>query len=128
MRLVGCIGGKLLISLKSKLIAYFLITSFIIGCFIAFISSINKIAQLRAEIKQLQTQLQNCKDTNQQLINQLQIQQENYIKAQKQLQEAYNKPAKRVYIKQTIKEPIYIANEDCQKMVDLIKQAEEQLK
>jgi cell division protein FtsB len=117
-----------LISLKFKLIALFLITSFFIGAIIVFISSINKIAQLRAEIKQLQTQLQTCKDTNQQLINQIQIQQENYIKAQKQLQEAYNKPAKRVYIKQTIKEPVYITNEDCQKMVDLINQAQEQLK
>ena len=115
-------------SLTSKLIIYFLITSFIIGSIIVFISSINKISQLRAEIKQLQTQLQNCKDTNQQLINQLQIQQENYLKAQKQLQEAYNKPVKRVYIKKTIKEPIYITNEDCQKMVDLINQVQEQLK
>jgi len=113
-----------LINLKSKLIAYFLITSFIIG----FILSINKISQLKAEIKQLQTQLQYCKDTNQQLINQIQVQQENYIKAQKELEKAYNKPAKRVYIKQTIKEPIYITNEDCQQMVDLIKQAQEQLK
>jgi predicted PurR-regulated permease PerM len=117
-----------LISLRYRFIAYFLIVGFIIGCVIVFISSINKITQLRAEINQLQTQLQNCKTTNQQLINQLQVQQENYIKAQKQLQEAYNKPAKRVYIKQTIKEPVYITNEDCQKMVDLIKQAEEQLK
>jgi cell division protein FtsB len=105
-----------------------LIASFILGCFIVFIGAINKISQLRAEIKQLQTQLQTCKDTNQQLINQIQIQQENYIKAQKQLQEAYKKPAKRVYVKQVIKEPVYITNEDCQKMVDLINQAEEQLK
>jgi cell division protein FtsB len=110
------------------LIFKYLITSFIIGSIIVFIPSINKISQLRAEIKQLQTQLQTCKDTNQQLINQIQVQQENYIKAQKQLQEAYNKPAKRVYVKQVIKEPIYITNEDCQKMVDLINQAQEQLK
>jgi hypothetical protein len=114
----------LFITMFKKLYIYFLITSFIIG----FILSINKIAELRAEIKQLQTQLQNCKTTNQQLINQIQVQQENYIKAQKELQKAYNKPAKRVYIKKTIKEPIYITNEDCQQMVDLIKQAQEQLK
>jgi gas vesicle protein len=117
-----------LISLRYRFVAYFLIGGFIIGSIIVFISSINKIAQLRAEIKQLQTQLQTCKDTNQQLINQIQIQQENYLKAQKQLQEDYKKPAKRVYIKETIKEPVYITNEDCQKMVDLINQAQEQLK
>jgi gas vesicle protein len=117
-----------LISLKSKLIAYFLIGGFLLGCIFSFINASNKIAELRAEIKQLQTQLQSCKNTNQELINQIQIQQSEYIKAQKRLQEAYNKPAKRVYIKQVIKEPVYITNEDCQKMVDLIKQAEEQLK
>ncbi len=107
---------------------YFLIFGFVIGCFIVFIGAINKITELRAEIKQLQTQLKQCQDTNQQLVNQIQIQQTEYIKAQKQLQEAYNKPAKRVYIKQTIKEPVYITNDDCQKMVDLINQAQEQLK
>jgi len=117
-----------LINLKSKLIAIYLIGGFFLGCIIIFISSINKITELRAEVKQLQTQLQQCKDTNQQLINQIQVQQENYIKAQKKLIEAYKKPAKRVYIKQTIKEPVYITNEDCQQMVDLIKQAQEQLK
>jgi predicted PurR-regulated permease PerM len=114
--------------LTSKLIAFFLIGGFIVGCVIVFISSINKISELRAEINQLQTQLQNCKDTNQQLVNQIQVQQENYIKAQKKLSEAYKKPAKRVYIKQTIKDPVYITNEECQQMADLINQAEEQLK
>jgi len=114
-------------SFQSKFIAFFLIGGFIISCVIVFIGAINKIAELREENKQLQTQLQNCSNTNQQLFNQIQIQQEQYEKAQKQLQEAYNKPAKRVYIKQTIKEPIYITNEDCQKMADLIQQAEEQL-
>ena len=117
-----------MISLKSKLIAFILIGGFLLGCIFSLISASNKIAELRAEIKQLQTQLQSCKNTNQELINQIQIQQENYIKAQKELEKAYKKPAKRVYIKQTIKEPIYITNEDCQKMADLIKQAEEQLK
>jgi len=113
---------------KSKLITLFLIGGFNVGCVIVLIGAINKITELRAENKQLQTRLKQCQDTNQQLINQIQIQQEQYKKAQKQLQEAYNKPAKRVYIKQTIKEPVYITNEDCQKMVDLIQQAEEQLK
>jgi gas vesicle protein len=117
-----------LISLRYKLIAFFLIGGFLLGSIFAIIKATNKILELRSEIKQLQTQLQNCKDTNQQLVSQIQVQQENYIKAQKQLQKAYNKPAKRVYIKQTIKEPVYITNEECQQMVDLIKQAEEQLK
>jgi gas vesicle protein len=115
-------------NLTSKIAAFFLIASFTIGVIIVFISTLNKIPQLKAEIKQLQTQLKQCQETNQQLVNQIQIQQENYIKAQKQLEEASKKPAKRVYIKQTIKEPVYITNEDCQQMVDLIKQAEEQLK
>jgi gas vesicle protein len=115
-------------TIQSKLITYFLIGGFILGSIFSLIKATNKIAELRHEIKQLQTQLQNCKQTNQELVNQIQIQQENYIKAQKQLQEAYSKPAKRVYIKQVIKEPIYITNEDCQKMADLINQAQEQLK
>jgi predicted PurR-regulated permease PerM len=117
-----------LINLKSKLIALFLIGGFFLGCIIIFISSINKIAELRAEIKQLQTQLQQCKNTNQQLVNQIQVQQEQYMKAQKILQEAYNKPAKRVYIKKVVKEPVYITDQDCQQMADLIRQAQEQLK
>jgi gas vesicle protein len=117
-----------LINLKSKLIAFFLIGGFLLGCIFSLIKATNKISELRAENKQLQTQLKQCQETNQQLINQIQIQQEQYIKAQKQLEEAYSKPAKRVYVKQTIKEPVYITNEECQQMVDLIKQAEEQLK
>lgn len=112
----------------NKIIAYFLIGSFILGCILSLVKASNKISELRAEINQLQTQLQQCKNTNQQLLNQLQIQQEEYNKAQKVLQEAYNKPAKRVYVKQVVKEPVYITNEDCQKMGDLIEQAQEQLK
>jgi gas vesicle protein len=117
-----------LISLKSKLIAFILTGGFLLGCIFSLINASNKIAELRYEIKQLQTQLQNCKNLNQDLVNQIRIQQSEYMKAQKQLQEAYKKPAKRVYIKQTIKEPVYITNEDCQKMADLINQAQEQLK
>jgi hypothetical protein len=117
-----------LIRLNSKLIAFFLIGGFLVGSMLILIKASNKISELRAEIKQLQTQLQNCKDTNQQLINQIQIQQAEYHKAQQKLKEAYSKPAKRVYIKQVVKEPVYITNEDCQKMADLIRQAEEQLK
>jgi predicted PurR-regulated permease PerM len=113
--------------MADKLTAYFLISGFILGCIISVIKASNKISELRADINQLQTQLQNCKDINQQLTNQIQLQQEQYIKAQQILKEDYNKPAKRVYIKQTIKEPVYITNEECQKMADLIKQAEEQL-
>jgi uncharacterized membrane protein (DUF106 family) len=100
----------------------------ILGYLYLLIKATDRISELRTENKQLQTQLQNCKDTNQQLINQIQIQQENYVKAQKELQEASIKPVKRVYIKQTIKEPVYITNTECQQMADLIKQAEEQLK
>ena len=117
-----------MIDLKSKLIAIFLIGGFLLGSIFSLIYASNKITELRAEVKQLQIQLQQCKNTNQQLIDQIQVQQENYIKAQKQLEEASKKPAKRVYIKQTIKEPVYITNEDCQQMADLIKQAQEQLK
>jgi outer membrane murein-binding lipoprotein Lpp len=117
-----------LISLKYKLIAIFIIGGFILGCIFSVIKATNKIAELRHEINQLQTQLQQCKNTNQQLLNQIQIQQEEYNKAQQILQEAYNKPPKRVYIKQVVKEPVYITNQECQQMADLIKQAQEQLK
>jgi len=116
-----------LISLNSKT-AIFLLSSFLLGSILILIKASNKITELRQEIKQLQTQLQNCKDTNHQLINQIQIQQAEYNKVQQKLKEAYSKPAKRVYIKQVVKEPVYITNEDCQKMADLIRQAEEQLK
>ena len=116
-----------MISLNSKIVI-FLIVGFLLGSVFILIKASNKIAELRQEIKQLQTQLQNCKDTNQQLIKQIQIQQAEYQEAQKKLKEAYSKPAKRVYIKQVVKEPVYITNEDCQKMADLIRQAEEQLK
>jgi outer membrane murein-binding lipoprotein Lpp len=106
----------------------FLVGGFILGSIFLLIKASNKIAELRHEINQLQTQLQQCKNTNQQLLNQIQIQQEEYNKAQQILQEAYNKPPKRVYIKQVVKEPVYITNQDCQQMADLIKQAQEQLK
>jgi cell division protein FtsB len=115
-------------NLTSKIAAFFLIGGFLLGCIFVVINTSNKLTQLRAEIKQLQAQLQNCKNTNQQLVNQIQMQQENYIKAQKQLEEASKKPPKRVFIRQVIKEPIYITNTECQQMADLIKQAEEQLK
>jgi gas vesicle protein len=114
--------------IKNKIIASLLIGGFLIGAITVFIGAMNKIAELRAENKQLQEQLQSCKNLNKDLVNQIRIQQSEYVKAQKQLQEAYNKPAKRVYIKQTIKEPVYITNEDCQRMVDLINQTQEQLK
>jgi gas vesicle protein len=114
--------------IRTKLIAIFSIGSFLLGSIFVLIQASSKIAELRHEINQLQTQLQNCKDTNQQLVNQIQIQQENYIKAQKQLEEASKKPPKRVFIRQVIKEPVYITNQECQQMADLIKQAQEQLK
>lgn len=112
---------------KLKLIAFFLFSSFIFGCIFSVIKASNKIAEFRAEINQLQTQLQQCKNTNQQLINQVQLQQEEYEKAVKEIQEASIKPVKRVYIRQVIKKPVYITNEDCEKMADLINQAQEQL-
>jgi gas vesicle protein len=111
----------------NKLTAYLLISGFLLGSIFVLIQASNKISELRAENKQLQTQLQNCKNTNQQLINQIQIQQENYIKAQQKLKEAYNKPAKRVYVKKVVKEPVYITNQECKQMADLINQAQEQL-
>jgi septal ring factor EnvC (AmiA/AmiB activator) len=117
-----------LIDLKSKLIFLFLVGGFLLGCIFSFINAINKISELRAEIKQLQTELKQCQDTNQELLSQVQIQKDEYNKALKEIQEASIKPVKRVYIKQTIKEPIYISNQDCQQMVDLIRQAQEQLK
>lgn len=116
-----------MIGFKTKLITFFLIGGFLLGSIFALIHSSNKIAQLRAENKQLQTKIKECQELNQDLIDQIRVQQENYIKTRKELEKAYNKPAKRVYIKQTIKEPIVISNEDCQKMVDLINQAQEQL-
>lgn|GEM_PF-3734014 len=116
-----------MISLNSKT-TIFLIVGFLLGSILILINASNKITELRQEIKQLQTQLQNCKDTNKELINKIQIQQAEYQEAQKKLKEAYSKPTKRVYIKQVVKEPVYITNEDCQKMADLIRQAEEQLK
>jgi gas vesicle protein len=115
------------ISFKTKLIAFFLIGGFLLGCIFVLIQASNKIAQLKTEIKQIQTQLKQCQDTNRQLINQIQIQQENYTKARKELEEASIKPVKKVFIKQIIKEPIYITNTECQQMADLINQAQEQL-
>jgi gas vesicle protein len=111
----------------NKLTAYFLIGGFILGDIFILIKASNKIAELRYEIKQLQAQLQNCKDTNQQLINQIQLQQDQYNKAMKELQEASIKPVKKVYVKQVVKEPVYITNQDCQQMADLINQAQEQM-
>ena len=116
-----------MINLNSKT-AIFLLSSFLLGSVLILINASNKISQLRQEITQLQLQLKQCQDTNHQLINQIQIEQAEYHKAQQKLKEAYSKPAKRVYIKQVVKEPVYITNEDCQKMADLIRQAEEQLK
>ncbi|MBX0311247.1 MAG: hypothetical protein JHC31_05650 [Sulfurihydrogenibium sp.] len=115
-------------NLTSRIAGFFLIASFILGCIFVVINASNKISELRAENRQLQAQLQQCKNANQQLTNQIQVQQEQYIKAQKQLEEASKKPPKRVFIRQVIKEPIYITNEECQQMADLIRQAEEQLK
>jgi outer membrane murein-binding lipoprotein Lpp len=114
--------------LLNRLYLYIIIGGFVAGSILLNIHSANKITHLRSEINQLQADLKQCQATNQQLLNQIQIQQEEYAKAQEKLKEAYNKPAKRVYIKKVIKEPIIISNEECQQMVDLIKQAEEQLK
>jgi PIN domain nuclease of toxin-antitoxin system len=117
-----------MISFKTKLITIFLIGGFLLGSIFALIQASNKIMQLRSEINQLQTQLKECHTVNQDLIDQIKVQQENYVKARKELEEASKKPIKRVYIKQTIKEPVYITNNDCQQMADLINQAQEQLK
>jgi gas vesicle protein len=111
-----------------RFIYIFLIGGLTLGCILIVIKASNKIIELRTEINQLQAQLQNCKDTNQQLINQIQLQQDQYNKAMKELQEASVKPVKKVYVKQVVKEPVYIKNEECQKMADLINQAQEQLK
>jgi outer membrane murein-binding lipoprotein Lpp len=125
--LAGFIGGEYLTGLRYKLIAFFLIGGFVLGSIFSLINASNKITELSVEINQLQTQLQQCKNTNQQLINQIQIQQEEYNKARQILKEAYNRPPKRVYVKQVVKQPVYITNQDCQQMADLVKQAQEQL-
>jgi multidrug resistance efflux pump len=114
--------------LFNRIYIYPIIGGFIIGSVLLNIHSSNKITHLRYEINQLQADLKQCQATNQQLLNQIQIQQDEYNKAVKELQEASIKPVKRVYIKKVIKEPIVISNEECQQMVDLINQAEEQLK
>lgn len=114
-------------SLKIKILIFFLIVNFLFGSFFLLIQASNKIAELRAEIKQQQQQLKECQSTNLQLVNQLQIKQEDYNKALKDLQEASIKPVKRVYVRQVIKEPMRVSNEECQQLVDLIKQAEEQM-
>lgn len=111
----------------NKIPAYLLIGFFILGSIFSLIKASNKITELRYEIKQLQTQLQQCKNDNQQLLNQIQLRQEEYDKAQKELHEASIKPIKQVYVKKVIKEPIYITNQECNQMVDLINQAQEQM-
>lgn len=112
----------------NRLYLYLIIGGFVIGSVLLNIHSANKITHLRSEINQLQAELKQCQDTNQQLNNQIQLQQDEYNKAVKELQEASVKPVKRVYVKQVVKEPVIISNQDCQQMADLIKQAEEQLK
>lgn len=109
----------------SKFPVYFLIGGFFVGSIFSLINASNKITELRSEIKQLQNQLQQCKNDNQNLLNQLQIQQTEYEKAVKEIQEASIKPVKRVYIRKVVKRPVYITNEECEKMVDLIDQAQE---
>jgi uncharacterized membrane protein (DUF106 family) len=113
---------------KEKIIIPVIISGLAFSNIVCLVSFSNKITALRYEIKQYQTQIKQCQETNQQLTSQLQIQQEEYEKAQRELHEASIKPVKKVYIKQTIKEPVYITNDDCQKMVDLINQTQEQLK
>jgi predicted PurR-regulated permease PerM len=115
-------------NLTSKIAGIILIGSFILGCIFVVINASNKITELKSQNKQLQTQLQECQKVNQQLLDQVRVQQDKYMKAQKEIEEASKKPVKKVYIKQTIKEPVYITNEECQQMADLIKQAEVQLK
>lgn len=104
---------------------YFLVGGFFVGCVFSLISALNKITELKSEIKQFQNQLQQCKNDNQNLLNQLQIQQNEYEKAVKEIQEASVKPVKRVYIRKVVKQPVYITNDECEKMVDLIDQAQE---
>jgi gas vesicle protein len=116
-----------MLDIRTKLAISVLIGSFTIGSVYALIQASDKITSLRYEIKQLQQQLKECQATNLQLVNQLQIKQEDYNKALKDLQEASIKPVKRVYVRQVIKEPMRVSNEECQQLVDLIKQAEEQM-
>lgn len=113
---------------QGDIIVYSILISLVVFTSSGFFIASHRVKELKNENKQLQTQLKQCQETNQQLTNQIQLQQEEYNKAQKILQEAYNKPAKRVYIRQVVKEPVYITNEDCQKIGDLIDQAQEQLK
>ncbi|MCI4435909.1 MAG: hypothetical protein JHC33_03755, partial [Ignisphaera sp.] len=110
----------------NKILVPVLISGLVIGSILSLITASDKITQLRYEIKQLQTELKQCQDTNKELLSQVQIQQDEYNKAVKQIHEASIKPMKRVYIKQIVKEPVYISNQDCQQMADLIKQAQEQ--
>lgn len=116
------------LNLLSRLYLFLIIGGFIAGSILLNIHSANKIAQLRSEIKQLQADLKQCQATNQQLLNQIQLQQEAYNKAQQELKKALDKPPKRVYIKKVVKEPVYITDQECKQMADLLNQAEELLK
>lgn len=73
-------------------------------------------AKMKQEINRLNVELKECKKVNSQLIEQIKVQEEKYQEKVNRLLKIANKPVKVIEIPKVIEKPVYITNEDCQKM------------
>jgi len=101
----------------------------LIGVFIAFVfvgllvyaqSLRNSNIEMKQEIERLSVELKNCVKTNSELMQEMKKQEEDYQKKINNLLRLANKPVRVIEIPKVIEKPVYITNEECQKMGAMI--------
>lgn len=79
--------------------------------------------QLKAQLKQLQSQLQTCQENYSRLLSQVELDRKAYQDKLQELLKEARKPSKVITIPKVIEKPIYISDEDCKKMGVMIDEA-----
>ena len=70
----------------------------------------------RIQIKEYKTQLQDCQNLNQKLVDEIKLSQERYQQKVSELMKLASKPPQKIEIPVVVEKPVYITPEDCQKM------------
>lgn len=80
----------------------------------------NSNIEMKREIDRLTAELKNCVKTNSELMQEMKKQEEDYQKRINNLLRLANKPVRVIEIPKVIEKPVYITNEECQKMGAMI--------
>ncbi len=98
--------------LVAIVVGVLLVVGFLAYCRSLIVSN----SEMKREIRRLNTELIECKKLNSQLVEQIKVQDEKYQERVQKLLKLASKPVKVIEIPKVIEKPVYITNEECQKM------------